>query len=120
MPRHRLSITSTFTGTRLMAAVAISWLFIWNDPSPATHTTVLSGHPMAAPTAAGKPKPMVPRPPDEMKLRGTSRSTCWAAHIWCCPTSVTTMLRAGSSARESCPMTVSGTISPGASPTFGW
>ena len=39
MPRHRLSMTSTFTGTRLMAAVAISWLFIWNDPSPATHTT---------------------------------------------------------------------------------
>ena len=60
-------MTSTFTGTRLMAAVAISWLFIWNDPSPATHTTVLSGHPMAAPMAAGKPKPMVPRPPDEMK-----------------------------------------------------
>ena len=47
---------------------------------------------MAAPMAAGKPKPIVPRPPDDRKLRGASRSTLWAAHIWCCPTSVTTTL----------------------------
>ena len=75
-----------------MLTVAISWLFIWNDPSPATHTTCFSGQPMAAPMAAGKPKPIVPRPPDDRKLRGASRSTLWAAHIWCCPTSVTTTL----------------------------
>ena len=92
MPRQRLSRMSTFTGTRWMPAVAISWLFIWNDPSPATHTTCFSGQPMAAPMAAGKPKPIVPRPPDDRKLRGASRSTLWAAHIWCCPTSVTTTL----------------------------
>ena len=70
MPRQRLSRMSTFTGTPLMAAVAISWLFIWNDPSPAMHTTWASGRPMAAPMAAGKPKPMVPRPPLERKVRG--------------------------------------------------
>ena len=66
----------TFTGTPLMAAVAISWEFIWNDPSPAMQTTVVIGvQPTAAPMAAGKPKPMVPRPPlEERKDRvGNSR-----------------------------------------------
>ena len=81
MPRHRLSKTSTFTGTRWTDAVAISWLFICKDPSPATHTTVLSGHPKAAPMAAGNPNPIVPRPPEDRKLRGTSRAMCCAAHI---------------------------------------
>ena len=70
--------------------------------------------------AAGKPKPIVPKPPDEMNERGRSRAMCCAAHIWCCPTSVTTMLFSGSSASESFSMTTSGTISSGASPTFGW
>ena len=81
MPRARLSRMSTFTGTPLMAAVAISWEFIWNDPSPATQTTWSSGQPKAAPMAAGKPKPMVPRPPEEMNVRGFSRSMNCAAHI---------------------------------------
>ena len=35
----------------------------------------------AAPMAAGKPKPMVPRPPEEMNVRGISRSMNCAAHI---------------------------------------
>ena len=65
---------STFTGVPCTAAVAISWLFIWNDPSPATHTTRFSGQPMAAPIAAGKPNPMVPKPPDDKNVRGASRS----------------------------------------------
>ena len=96
-----------------MAAVAISWLFIWNEPSPAMHTTCAPGRPNAAPMAAGNPNPMVPRPPEEMKERPSSRSMNCAAHIWCWPTSVTTTELWGSSFAESFCMAISGTISPG-------
>ena len=37
-----------------MAAVAISWLFIWNDPSPADADYLAPGRPNAAPMAAGE------------------------------------------------------------------
>ena len=122
MPRQRLSRIMTFTGTSLMAAVAISWEFIWNDPSPAMQTTVASGFATAAPMAAGKPKPMVPSPPEERKVRGNSRGKNWCAHIWCWPTSVVTMEAAGSSWRPSSAMTSSGTISSlsSFSAMFGW
>jgi len=65
-----------------------SWMFIWIDPSPAMSKTRLSGLAICAPMAAGKPKPMVPSPPEEMKVRGSVYSKNWAAHIWFCPTSV--------------------------------
>ena len=105
-----------------MAAVAISWEFIWNDPSPAMQTTVASGRATAAPMAAGKPKPMVPRPPEDRKVRGRSRCRNWWAHIWCWPTSVVTMEASGSSWRPSSAMTSSGTISSSSSFTamLGW
>ena len=96
-----------------MAAVAISCVFIWKDPSPAMQTTWSSGQPILAPMAAGKPKPMVPRPPLEMNVRACSRWICWCAHIWCWPTSVVTTLASGSSFSESSCSTTSGAILSG-------
>ena len=47
---------------------------IWKQPSPSTQTTVASGRAALAPTAAGIPYPIVPSPPEVMKLRGVSES----------------------------------------------
>ncbi len=69
-------------------AVAISWLFIWIEPSPAMSMTRWSGRPTCAPIAAGRPKPIVPRPPEETHVRGSVRCVYWHAHIWFWPTSV--------------------------------
>ena len=102
----------TLTGTLLILAVAISWLFIWNEPSPAMQTTCSSGQPILAPMAAGKPKPIVPRPPEEMKVRACSRWMFCRAHIWCWPTSVVTIEACGSSLSESVSSTTSGAILP--------
>jgi hypothetical protein len=41
--------------------------------------------------AAGNPKPMVPRPPELMKVRGFRALKYKADHIWFCPTSVVTI-----------------------------
>ena len=51
--------------------------------------TVLSGHPKVAPMAAGRPKPMVPIPPEVMMLRLREYLKYLDAIIWFCPTSVT-------------------------------
>ena len=104
---------STLIGTSLILAVAISCEFIWKEPSPATQTTSDSGHPILAPMAAGKPKPMVPRPPDEMNVRACSRWMFWCAHIWCWPTSVVTMEASGSSFWDSLWRTTSGAMALG-------
>ena len=56
-------------------------------------TVVWSGRAIAAPMAAGMPKPIVPMPPDERKWRGRLWRKNWADHIWCCPTSVTITAR---------------------------
>src|ERR687890_459925 len=69
-----------------MVAVASSCSVIWKQPSPSMQTTVASGRPRLAPSAAGKPKPIVPRPPEVTKRRGVSTCRYWAAHIWCWPT----------------------------------
>ena len=42
-------------------------------------TVVTSGTPMAA----GRPEPMVPRPPEVIQRLGASNLRNWAAHIWC-------------------------------------
>ena len=44
--------------------------------------------PSLAPIAAGSPKPIVPRPPEETQVRGSVRLVYWQAHIWFWPTSV--------------------------------
>ena len=44
-----------------------------------------------APIAAGRPKPIVPRPPELIHLRGPSKWKYCAVHIWCWPTSEVTI-----------------------------
>src|SRR3989304_6355084 len=60
-------------------------------PSPAMQITVLSGLATCAPMAAGKPKPIVPRPPEVISVLGLLNGKNWAVHIWFCPTSVVIM-----------------------------
>ena len=69
-----------FGGGHLEASVA------GDDPE------ALSGQATLAPMAAGRAKPMVPRPPEVMRVRGVSCLKYWASHIWCWPTSVTMMV----------------------------
>ena len=45
-------------------------MVIWKLPSPSMSMTSLSGKAAWAPRAAGKPKPMVPSPPEVMNRRG--------------------------------------------------
>ena len=72
-----------------MVQVASSWLVIWKQPSPSIAHTVASGRPTFAPIAAGIEKPMVPRPPELIQVRGCSYRMNCAAHIWCWPTPAT-------------------------------
>ena len=67
---QRLSMMSTFTGTPLMAAVAISWQFIWNEPSPATQTTWSPGSRSRRRWPPGSRSPWCPGRRDEMNVRG--------------------------------------------------
>ena len=58
------------TGMSNCLAVASSWMFIWNEPSPVSSTDGTSGMATAAPIAAGSPKPIVPSPPELIQRRG--------------------------------------------------
>src|SRR6266702_4679010 len=49
---------------------------------------IFTGILYSAPVAAGTPKPIVPRPPEEIMLRGWLQRMNCAAHIWCWPTPV--------------------------------
>ena len=51
----------------------------------------MSGHATAAPIAAGRPKPIVPRPPELIQVRGSVKWKYCADHIWCWPTSEQTI-----------------------------
>ena len=64
---------NTLTSIPFWAQVASSCVFIWNEPSPVMQTTVSSGQPTLAPIAAGRPKPIVPRPPELIQRRGLSK-----------------------------------------------
>jgi len=46
-------MTSALAAMRSMWAVASSWMFITNEPSPSMSTTCLSGKATFAPMAAG-------------------------------------------------------------------
>src|SRR3569623_2029617 len=50
--------------------VESSCMHIWMLPSPVTQATVASGCASCTPIAAGRPKPMVPRPPELIQRRG--------------------------------------------------
>ena len=73
--------------------VASSGIDIWKPPSPTMENTSLSGRANCAPMAAGRPKPMEPRPPELIHSRGELKRMNCAAHIWCWPTSEVTMAR---------------------------
>ncbi len=57
-----------FNGNCLRLTVPSSCTFIMKEPSPEIQITVSSGRATCAPTAAGRPKPMVPRPLEVMKF----------------------------------------------------
>ena len=82
---------NTLIGMPSWAHVASSCMFICTEPSPAMQTTVSSGQPTFAPIAAGRPKPIVPRPPELIQRRGSVKWKYCAVHIWCWPTSVVTI-----------------------------
>ncbi|OPZ95237.1 MAG: hypothetical protein BWY72_02205 [Bacteroidetes bacterium ADurb.Bin416] len=69
MPRNLLFKMMILTAALYSMMVPNSWMVIWMPPSPVNRQTSRSGEPMAAPIAAGKPKPMVPNPPDVTRLR---------------------------------------------------
>src|SRR3954451_19765213 len=75
------------TGTSYWRGVPSSWIFIWNEPSPVSSTDGISGQAIAAPIAAGRPKPIVPRPPELIQRRGSGEGKDCGAPIWCWPTS---------------------------------
>ena len=84
-------MTTILMGRPLLAMVASSGMDIWKPPSPTRAKTSLSGRANCAPMAAGRPKPMEPRPPELSHRRGSLKRMNCAAHIWCWPTSVATM-----------------------------
>jgi hypothetical protein len=65
-------MTQKTTGMPSVFAVASSWRVIWKLPSPSIATTVARRAPTFAPMAAGTQKPIVPRPPELIQLRGRS------------------------------------------------
>ena len=69
MPKYELFSTIILTPMRFCMIVPSSCIVIWKPPSPITQTTSRSGTPSLAPSAAGRPKPIVPSPPEVMKLR---------------------------------------------------
>ena len=72
---------NVFTGSFEIMAVAISCIFIWMLPSPAMQSTKRSRNAACAPSAAGSPNPIVPKPPDVSQRRGLFSRKCWAANI---------------------------------------
>ena len=81
---------NTFTLMFSVTQVAISWMFMMIEPSPAMQMTWSSGRATLAPIALGRPNPIVPAPPELIQLRGAPKWKYWAAHIWCWPTSEVT------------------------------
>ena len=61
---------NVFTGIFSVTQVASSWMFMITEPSPARQTTCSSGIATFAPIALGRPKPIVPSPPELIHRRG--------------------------------------------------
>ena len=68
-------------GSSYSTQVANSCIVIWKPPSPQIDQTRSFGFPNWAPIAAGTSKPIVPSPPEVMKLARLSLQKCCAAHI---------------------------------------
>ena len=58
-------------GRRYCLQVESSCRHIWIDDSPVTHATVAPGLASCTPIAAGRPKPIVPSPPELIQRRGS-------------------------------------------------
>ena len=116
MPRAELFRIAILTGACSRNAAVISSLVIWKLPSPSiSHTGFLSSKkrcaPIEAPMAAGRPKPIVPRPEEDSHECAFSKFRNCEAHIWCWPTSVTQMVD-GSAYLPSCCTTHCGASVP--------
>ena len=72
------------------------------DPNDPLLVSVRSGAASAAPMAAGRPKPMVPSPPEVSQRRGARCGCACAVHIWCWPTSVQTTASGPASRAAAC------------------
>ncbi len=70
MPRKPLLMTAMLMAMFSCTMVESSEAVIWKPPSPAMTQTSFSGQANLAPMAAGSAKPMVPRPPEVMSVRG--------------------------------------------------
>src|SRR5207302_10055929 len=90
MPMYLLFRLMILIGSRYCLQVESSCRHIWIEDSPVTQATVDPGFASCTPIAAGRPKPMVPRPPELIQRRGLSNLYNCAAHIWCWPTSEVT------------------------------
>ena len=55
MPWPLLLMMTVFTGRSSVKQVAISWLFIWKEPSPSMLMTSLPGCAACTPMAVGSP-----------------------------------------------------------------
>ena len=72
MPMYLLFRLMILIGRRYCLQVESSCRHIWIDDSPVTQATVAPGFAICTPIAAGRPKPMVPRPPELIQRRGWS------------------------------------------------
>jgi len=70
MPSILLLRTTTMTGRSSSTLVARLFSVMPKLPSPAMSTIGTSGLAALAPMAAGKPQPIVPRPPELKKVLG--------------------------------------------------
>src|SRR4026208_1578091 len=77
-------------GMRYCLQVESSCRHIWIEDSPVTQATVAPGLASCTPIAAGRPKPLAPRPAGVLQPRGAADLDTCAAHIWCWPTSEVT------------------------------
>lgn len=80
MPNRWLSSKTIFSGNCLRFTVPSSCTFIMKEPSPEIQITVSFGRATCAPTAAGKPKPIVPE-----AARGDKIFRAGVGHMLCRP-----------------------------------
>src|SRR4026209_765426 len=87
MPMYLLFRLTILIGRRGCLQVESSCKHIWIEASPVTQATVAPGLASCTPIAAGRPNPMVPRPPEVIQRRGWLNLENCAAHIWRWPSS---------------------------------
>src|SRR3954469_4162667 len=86
MPMYLLFRLMTLIGSRYCLQVESSCMHIWIEDSPVMHATVAPALAICTPIAAGRPKPIVPRPPE--LIQQVDFWILWpcATHVWYCAT----------------------------------